>query len=257
MGVSVGVSTDEGASMSQLTGNQPEGTPTWVELTVPDIGRAAAFYHAVFDWDLDSNLIFRLNGRTVAGLKEGAAEKYWAMYFATGNCDAAAKRVIAEGGTLHEGPAEFGDRCRRALAEDPAGARFGLWQGRGSLGCELVNEPGTLVRNDLATPEPEPARAFYAALFDFTLDGNPTLPDFDFTFLRRRDGHQIGGIFGAPETPAAAWMTTFEVADADETVRRASDAGARTTTPEDSPYGRIATVTDPFGTEFTVINRPR
>ena len=39
-----------------------------------------------------------------------------------------------------------------------------------AIGCEVVNEPGALIRNDLVTPTPEPARQFYAAVFDFTLD---------------------------------------------------------------------------------------
>jgi hypothetical protein len=78
-----------------------------------------------------------------------------------------------------------------------------------------VNEPGSLVRNDLVTPDPEPARAFYAAVFDFTLDVNQDLPGFDFTFLRRPDGHEIGGIMGIEGAPSSSWSTTFEVADTD------------------------------------------
>jgi hypothetical protein len=41
-------------------------------------------------------------------------------------------------------------------------------------------------------PEPGPARAFYSAVFDFTLDGNPGLSGLDFTFRRRPDRHEIG-----------------------------------------------------------------
>ena len=66
------------------------------------------------------------------------------------------------------------------------------------IGCERVNEPNTLVRNDLVTDQPDVTRPFYAEVFGFTLDGNPDLPDFDFTFLRRPDGHEIGGIMGVP-----------------------------------------------------------
>ncbi len=143
-----------------------------------------------------------------------------------------------------------------AIAKDPVGAQFGLWEGRGYVGCEVVNEPGSLVRNDLVTPDPEPARAFYAAVFGFTLDGNPDLPDFDFTFLRRPDGHEIGGIMGVPGAPSSSWATTFEVADTDAVVARAAEAGGSPGPAEDFVYGRMATVTDPFGAEFSVISRP-
>ena len=120
----------------------------------------------------------------------------------------------------------------------------------------MVNEPGALIRNDLVTPTPEPAREFYAAVFDFTLDGNDDMPEADFTFLRRPDGHEVGGIFGNPAAQGSTWNTVFEVADTDEVVRRARDAGGKAEEPSDMLYGRIASVTDPFGTEFSVITRP-
>ncbi|MBY8852512.1 hypothetical protein K7G98_31465, partial [Saccharothrix sp. MB29] len=97
---------------------------------------------------------------------------------------------VAAGGEVIEEPHDVADLVRTALVVDPTGARFGLWQGREHPGCRLVNEPGALVRNDLVTAEPAAARAFYRAVFDFTLDGNDDLPDWDFTFLRRPDGHE-------------------------------------------------------------------
>jgi predicted enzyme related to lactoylglutathione lyase len=47
----------------------------------------------------------------------------------------------------------------------------------------------------------------------------------------------------------------FEVADTDEAVRRARDAGGKSDDPFDMLYGRIASMSDPFGTEFSVITR--
>jgi uncharacterized protein len=100
-----------------------------------------------------------------------------------------------------------------------------------------------------------PVREFYAAVFDFTLDGNPAMPQADFTFLRRPDGHEVGGIMGAPGS-TSAWSTTFEVADTDEAVRRALDTGGSSDGPKDFLYGRLATITDPFGAQFSIITRP-
>jgi predicted enzyme related to lactoylglutathione lyase len=147
------------------------------------------------------------------------------------------------------------EQGRMAIAFDPVGAQFGLWQGRAHHGCALVNEPGTLVRNDLVTADPEPARRFYAEVFDFTLDGNPDLPEFDFTFLRRPDGHEVGGIMGVPGAPSG-WSTTFEVADTDAVLALAREHGGQPGEPEDFVYGRLAQVKDPFGAEFSVITRP-
>ncbi|MEV0218508.1 VOC family protein [Streptomyces sp. NPDC050704] len=261
--------------MSYVTSIQPDGTPTWIDLRVPDRERAMEFYGALFGWEYDSEAagarpgtdpgldlgtMCLLRGRPVAAIVQDPAAKGigWTMYFATADCDGTAKRVADAGGTLLTAPTDVGDagsQGRMAVAQDPVGARFGLWEGRARLGCEVVNEPDSLVRNDLVTPDPEPARAFYASVFDYTLDLNETLPDADFTFLRRKDGHEIGGIFGLRAAPSSGWATTFEVADTDAVVGRALAAGGTAGAPEDSPYGRIATITDPFGAEFSVITR--
>jgi predicted enzyme related to lactoylglutathione lyase len=253
--------------VSYVTSNQPDGTPTWIDLGIPDLDRAMAFYGALLGWEFDVGpeeagryTTCRLDGRAAAGLAPNpdpdATAFWWNVYLAASDCDGTAKRVTDAGGTLVQPPMEVMDQGRMALARDPVGAQFGLWQGRARVGCEVVNEPGALVRNDLVTPNPEPARAFYAAVFDFTLDGNQDLPGFDFTFLRRPDGHEVGGVMGLPDAPASAWSTTFEVADTDAVAAAAGAAGGSATDPEDFVYGRMATITDPFGTEFSVIARP-
>jgi uncharacterized protein len=251
--------------MSFVTGNQPDGTPTWIDLGIPDVDRAMAFYGPLFGWDFEVGEPERgrytqclLGGRRVAALAENPdpqAAHWWNVYLATGDCDATVARVMSAGGTVVVAPFDLMDHGRMAIARDPVGAQFSLWQGRAHVGCEVVNEPGSLLRNDLVTADPEPARVFYAAVFGFTLDGNPDLPGADFTFLRRPDGHEIGGVMGVPGAPSS-WTTLFEVADTDAAVARAAEAGGTPGTPEDFVYGRIATITDPFGTEFTVGARP-
>jgi predicted enzyme related to lactoylglutathione lyase len=251
--------------MSHVTENQPDGTPTWIDLGVPDLDRAMAFYGSLFGWEFDTAATGRsttclLHGHRVAAIAQDpdphASRRWWNVYLATADCDATARRVTDAGGTLVQDPMDISDQGRVALADDPVGARFGLWQGRAHIGAQVVNEPGSLVRNDLVTPDPEPARAFYAAVFGYTLDRNEDLPDFDFTFLRRPDGHEVGGVMGVPGAPRSAWTTTFEVADTDAVVERAAAGGGTAGDPEDFIYGRMATITDPFGAEFSVIARP-
>jgi predicted enzyme related to lactoylglutathione lyase len=253
--------------MSYVTENQPDGTPTWIDLGIPDLDRAMEFYRALFGWDFDVGpaeaghyTMCLLRGRPVAAMMPnhdtGATEFWWNVYFATADCDRTADRITAAGGSVLVDPMDVMDKGRMAVARDAVGAQFGLWQGRAHIGCEIVNEPNSLVRNDLVTPNSETAREFYASVFDFSLDRNKDMPDFDFTFLRRPDGHEVGGIFGAPGAPASAWNTTFEVADTDAVVQRAIENGGKSSEPDDMIYGRIATVTDPFGVELSVITRP-
>ncbi len=253
--------------MSYVTSNQPDGTPTWIDLGIPDLERAMDFYRGLFGWEYivgpaeyGHYTMCLLGDRAVAAIMPNtdpdATDFWWNVYFATDDCDGTAKRIIDAGGTMLTTPMDVMEQGRMAIARDPVGAQFGLWQGNAHIGCQVVNEPNSLVRNDLVTPTPEPARDFYAAVFDYTLDRNEDLPDFDFTFLRRPDGHEVAGIFGTPDAPSSRWSTTFEVTDTDAVAERAIAAGGTSGVPEDILYGRIATITDPFGTEFSVIARP-
>lgn len=271
--------------MSHVTTPQPNGTPTWIDLHTPEYDRALEFYGALFGWEYSEeptpsgrrSATCLLRGRPVAAITQTHPQPHsqtqphpqtttgsgWTMYIATADCDGTVKRITEAGGTLLYGPAEATPQgARTAIAEDSVGARFGLWQAGTRIGCEIVNEPDSLVRNDLLTPAPEQAREFYRTMFDYTLDLNEDMPGMDFTFLRRPDGHEIGGIFGTPAaptsataTPTSTWATTFEVADTEAVVHRATTSGGTSTTPEDIPYGRIATITDPTGNEFSVITR--
>ncbi len=252
--------------MSVVSENQPDGTPTWIDLGIPDLDRAMEFYGAVFGWEFDVGpeefgryTTCRLRGHRVAALAPNhdsdATSFWWNVYLATADCDATADAVRAAGGTVIDEPSDVMDQGRMATIRDSVGAQFGLWQGRAHIGCELVNEPNTLVRNDLVTDRSEDARQFYASVFGFTLDRNADLPDLDFTFLRRPDGHEVGGIFGVPAGSGSAWSTTFEVADTDETLRRVAAAGGSADDPYDMVYGRFAQVRDPFGTEFSLVAR--
>ncbi|MDO9377722.1 MAG: VOC family protein [Nocardioidaceae bacterium] len=250
--------------MSTVTTNQPLGTPTWIDLGVPDLDAAKAFYEALFGWRFETapaeqgyyTTCLLPDGRRVGALspqQEPSAVTWWNVYLATDDCDATVARAVEAGGTVDFGPDDLGDLGRMAALRDPDGSPFALWQGREHIGCGAVNEPGALLRNDLVVPDATAARAFYAAVFDFTLDANEYLPGGDFTFLRRPDGHEVGGIIADPDVRRPGWDVLFQVTSADESVERVLAAGGSVVVPaHDMPYGRLATVADPFGTELSL-----
>jgi hypothetical protein len=120
--------------MSSVDHNQPLGTPTWVDLAVTDLERARDFYGRVFGWELDGGDCL-LRGLPVAGLRQADQNSQgWDVHLATEDVDASAAAVLAAGGTLLAEPHDVGERGRAAFALDAAGARFGLWQGRGFAG---------------------------------------------------------------------------------------------------------------------------
>lgn len=246
--------------MVQIDRNQPLGTPTWIDLAVPDLAEAKQFYGAVFGWTFTADArgtVCELRGLAVAGLRAETPGHGWEVHIATDDCAGTVKRAEAAGGVVVRAPHDLGQFCRAAIVTDPAGTRFGLWQGRSEPGCRLVNEPDTLIRNDLVTPDAGRARAFYAEVFDFTLDGGAEhLPGVDFTFLRRPDGHEIGGVLGTTESDVSSWSTTFAVANADETMAKVAAAGGTAGELDDMPYARLGKAVDPFGNEFWVGSQP-
>ncbi|GLZ13844.1 hypothetical protein Acsp04_40790 [Actinomadura sp. NBRC 104425] len=251
--------------MSHVTTNQPEGTPTWLELGVPDLEAAGRFYGGVLDWELRDQgpetggyRLCLLRGEPVAGVmrstEEGAACG-WTVYFATGDCDGAAKRAADAGGEVVHEPMDVMNLGRMAIVTDAVGAGLGLWQGRAHIGARLVNEPGALVWNELVTGDADEAREFYRNLFDYTTE--PIAGDMDYTLLRRPDGHEVGGIHGEPGAASSQWLSYFEVDDVDSAVRAVQAAGgALDGEPWNSPYGRMAHVRDPFGAEFRLVRPP-
>lgn len=248
--------------MAELTQTPPNGTPSWLDLGIPDLQRATEFYGAVFGWEFEvgppethNYTMCLVRGLPAAAIMQNpdpnATDFWWNLYFATDDCDGTVKRITDAGGQIPMEAMDVMDQGRMAVAVDPTGGQFGLWQGRAHIGARIVNEPGAIVWSELLTADPGPAREFYTSVFDYTLE---PMQGLDYTVLHRPDERPIGGIQGEPSTPKSTWVTYFEVEDTDAALGRATTAGATVTVaPEDTPFGRLAGVRDPFGVDFRII----
>lgn len=253
--------------MTLVTSNAPDGTPTWMELGIPDIERAKAFYGALFGWEFQDNgpesgyyTMCLLRGEPVAAMMpnpdQEATDFWWGVSFAAADCDGTAKRAADAGGETVHPPMDVMDLGRMAVLKDPQGGQFSLWQGRSHTGARIVNEPGSFVWHDLFTPDTGAAREFYGAALGLRSERLPDHSggDVDYTTLQRPDDRYIGGIMGEPGAPRASWVTYFAVEDADEAVRLVREGGGTVEEdPFDSPYGRIAAIRDPFGAPLRVM----
>ncbi|HEU5159181.1 MAG TPA: VOC family protein [Streptosporangiaceae bacterium] len=252
--------------MTEITGNAANGTPTWVDLGIPDLGRAEEFYGAVFGWEFEEGppetgryTMCLLRGHPVAAIMPnpdpGADTSWWNTYFATDDCDGAAKRIADAGGSVVMEPMDVMDSGRMVMALDPHGAQFGLWHGNAHSGTRFRDEPGSLTWTELETPDSKAATEFYGAVLQRPIE-SMGIPDFDYSTVNV-DGNPVAGIWGQPERSSARWMTYFAVADADATVGVATEAGGTVERPaQDSPYGRFAVLKDPFGASFAVMVLP-
>ncbi|GAB2961366.1 VOC family protein [Amycolatopsis acidiphila] len=247
----------------------PEGTPCWVDVMVPDTKRAAEFYGPLLGWELADQgaefggyLIAQVDGRAAAavGPKPPGMEQMpsvWTTYLATDNADATAAKITQGGGQLIMEPGDVGAAGRLAVATDPTGAAFGIWQAGKTTGVEIANVPGTLVWNECMTRDLEAAKAFYSSVFGYEYDD---ISSAGFAYvIAKVNGNIIGGMGGLPaEVPAevpAHWSTYFGVTDTDATVAKAGELGGSVLrAPQDSPYGRSAQVADDQGVPFNVIS---
>jgi len=259
-------------AMAEVSSYAP-GTPCWVDLTTSDPEGARNFYGPLFGWELEIGppetghyTQAKLRGKPVAGLggepKPEEAPVAWITYFATDDVDGAAKRITENGGTLLMPPMDVMGEGHMAIAADPTGAAFGLWQAGRHMGSVLVNEPGTACWNELVTPDLEAARHFYSAVLDYQwedLDTGAGGPPYATFALG--DGRPVGGAMQmTDQVPAGTppnWLVYFAVADTDATVAKNGELGGGVSmAPMDSPYGRFAVLNDPQGGVFAVIRMP-
>jgi len=242
------------------------GTPSWVDLASPDIDASVAFYHALLGWDAAEGppeaggyRIFELRGAPVAGIGPimmPGQPPAWTTYVSVDDADATIAKVKAAGGMVFVEPMDVLDVGRMAVFADPTGAACALWQPRSHKGAGLVNEPGTLIWNELSTRDTATAAAFYASVFGWEA-ATSDMGGTEYTEWKL-DGTTIGGMMSMPdEVPAevpAYWLTYFAVADCDDAVANASASGATVLVPAtDIPPGRFAVLVDPVGATFAVI----
>ena len=231
--------------MSRRDGFGP-GVPCWVDTWQPDAAGAAAFYAALFGWQTDMtdapagatvHVMCRLRGRDVAAIGGRPAGDgpdlpvAWGTYVEVARTDDTVAAATAAGGTVAMAPFDSLDGGRMAVIVDPVGAPLGVWQLGRHGGAQVVNEPNAWAMSVLLCDDPEPARAFYAAVFGWEAEPFP-MGDHEGT-LWRLPGY-VGGEPGQPVprdvvavmAPAfgrpAAWVVNFWVEDADRRRRAGS-----------------------------------
>jgi predicted enzyme related to lactoylglutathione lyase len=239
----------------------PTGTPCWVDLGSPDTDAARAFYSSFLGWTYSGGdpeyggyWMCEKNGHKAAGLgPQMSADdpSRWTTYFAADDVDAVVAKVTAAGGQVLAPPMDVGPNGRMAIAADPQGNPFGLWQSGTTTGVEVFNEPGGLVWNEAAVSDPAGAREFYGSVFGFSFTEIPGAAGYT-TFAI--DDRPLGGLGGISPGLPAGWATCFSVASADKAVAAVESGGGKVLlAAQDTEFGRFAVLADPWGASFSVM----
>jgi uncharacterized protein len=245
-----------------------QGTPNWVDLQTRDQAAAKEFYAGLFGWAYDDQpmpdgpmySMAQIGGDNVAAIAPQPPEMaaagvppMWNTYITVDSVDAAVAKVEAAGGRVAMPPFDVMDAGRMAFVLDPGGAAVALWQAGQHIGATLVNEPGSVIWNELVTADPAASIPFYREVAGLTTS-TMNMGEGDYTLFEAGDT-MVGGTTPpqAPGTPNH-WHVYFAVADADQTAAKVTELGGDVVVkPFDSPVGRMATVRDPQGAAFSII----
>lgn len=262
------------------TSNTPN-LPGWIDLGSPDPAASAEFYRKVFGWSAESAggadqeqsggeqegqdfEYFMLNkdGKPVGGLgglQDPKAKSAWTVYVRVADIDAKVNNCETAGGTVRVPAMSVGGAGSLAQLTDPTGAEFALWQPGDFAGVGRACEDDSLLWIELYTRDPAGAKRFYGELFGWQTDPF-SMPEGTYDMWTTNPGvgtEAFGGMMQLNDdipVPGDMWIPYFMVADTDATVARIAEAGGKVLMPAtDTPPGRLAVVTDPFGAHFNLL----
>lgn len=244
--------------------NVPRGAPCWVDLMSSDTERARSFYGELFGWvagdpdpDFGGYANFTKDGEPVAGLMAAQPDMgpgdVWSVYLAVEDAAATVADARESGGQVYVDAMPVADLGVMAVLADAGGAMVGLWQPGAHRGG-VVAASGAPCHFELHARDYEATVAFYETVFGWEPEPVSDTPDFRYTVLNVADGENAGIMDASgllPEGAPASWQVYFAVDDIDKALATVEKLGGATVQPaEDTPYGRIASVTDAAGAAF-------
>jgi predicted enzyme related to lactoylglutathione lyase len=253
----------------------PLGAPCWTDLWTSDIEGTRTFYAALFGWEAQEPdpefggyFMFSRVGVPVAGCMgdmgpDLPANDTWKIYLATEDIAATAQAAEREGGQIVVPVMPVGDLGTQVVLLDPTGATVGVWQPGTFPGFTVLDEPGAPSWFELHTRGYAQAVDFYRAVFPLETVVMGDTDQFRYATLNTPDEPvEVAGVLDAaaflPEGVPSRWVTYWEVADVDAAAAQAGDLGGSVVEePVDTPYGRMATVTDPAGALFKLRTGPK
>ena len=246
----------------------PWGQPCWIDLMTAEPKRARGFYRALFGWEsgeasseFGGYWMFLREGVPIAGampnaLGDATADR-WGVHVAVEDASATLERGRENGGGVVVLVTPMGEAGTMAVLSDPAGASIGLWSPQDFPGFRAIDEINSPRWFELRTRKYDESLLFYREVFNWDLRTSSDEPGAHYATAH--DGEiQFAGVMDATghfrATDPSAWTVYFGVANVDEAQEVVLAQGGRVLrSAHDSPYGRVATVQDPSGATFQIM----
>jgi uncharacterized protein len=253
----------------------------WYELLTKDADAAGDFYGKAVGWTstnsgqpgMDYRFFSSGDGSDmkdgVGGymaitpeMAEGGARPAWFGYIGVDDVDASVAKLTAAGGAVLMPATDLEGVGRMAMVADPQGAPFYVMKGASEETshsfASLEPKVGHCAWNELATSDPESAKAFYGELFGWSKQGDMDMgPMGKYEFLMA-SGNRFG--IGAvmpkmPEMPVSMWTYYFRVPDIDAGAAAIkANGGTILQEPTEIPGGDYSlTAMDPAGAAFGLV----
>ncbi len=252
----------------------------WYELMTTDPDAAAGFYGEVVGWkiadgpdpqsgDQDYRMIVRDDGGNAGGVLrlskemcDAGAAPMWIPYLYTNDVDALLKTIQSEGGTLQMPPTDL-PVGRIAMVTDPQGVPIYVMDPIPPAGApDAVSDvfsPDARQRvswNELASPDLNASKAFYARHFGFEFNDVMSMGDMDdYCFIDRADV-RLGAIMQRQDDgQPGAWLMYFRVPSiAAANAAIVKQGGNVLLPPHEVPTGDwVLIATDPQGAGFGLV----
>lgn len=249
------------------------GAVAWIDISTTDIEAVRPFYESVLGWRLEDAgeenghyQLAHVGDRLIAGIMPVTPESApmvpgtrdaWIVSLAVPDVEAAVARARAQGATVHHEPMELPDGGLFAFLSDPTGVDVGLMQiAEDSVPTLDGHTPGSPAWAELWSDDWSRSRDFYTRVVGWEL--NDDMVSDTFRYARHMiDGEPAIALADAAledSVEGGRWHVYFKVDDVDAAVARVEAAGGRAaSTVDETPFGRLVTVTDPTGAVFRLI----
>ncbi|WP_127784395.1 VOC family protein [Rhodococcus sp. X156] len=251
-------------SASTPTASALAGAPVWIELFSSDLDRADRFYGELLGWsaahmgpEYGNYVQYSRDGKLAAGgmPNDGSSggPDAWSVYLSTDDVEGTTASVTAHGGAVLVPPMPVMDLGTMAVYADPGQHPISAWQPGTHPGFGALAEPGFPAWFELHTRGYDQTVQFYRDAFGWDAHTASDAEDFRYTTLGE-GASQSAGIMDVsrfPDDHHTGWSIYFTTEDTDASVAQGRELGATVIRPpEDTPFGRLATLADPTGIVF-------